>query len=590
MNLNRSRRSVRPWYAILLAAVAAAVIIFGVTQLGSPASSAARTSTQDVSAENGVVQTTVSGSGEVEPGVDDTLNFGTSGTLKSVAVKVGQHVTKGQLIATLDPSSSELTLEEANASLTAAEDNLTEVEDGTSTGSASGGSSNSSGNSNSASTGASASAASVNASAASVASVRDPAVLTSYVKTPEDSGATGTGTTTTTSTTTTGTTTTPTTTTPSTTTSTAPSSSTSTTPTTTKTTTTRTTATTKKTPTSTKKTPTATNKPTGSSKSSSSTKKATTPVKTTVKRSGSSTSGASTTAAATATTKTAPTAAQIQQAEVQVAAAKATVAADQKSVSETKLYAPASGQIATLSSDSIGQTVSSGSSSSAAAAQSSASSSATGGTATTSSGSTGFATLVNDNTMTMTVSISEDDISSVKVGQTATVSITALSGVELAGRVSSISPIGTSSSGVVSYDATVSVAQSNSKVLPGMSATAAIVTGQAQGVTVANQAITGTGNNASVELVHNGKTVSTPVVVGLKGSSRSQIVSGLKAGDEVQVTITLPSLGTSTTSSSSSSTSGFGNRLGGAGGAGGAGGFTGGGAGGFRAFFGGGAG
>jgi macrolide-specific efflux system membrane fusion protein len=118
-----------------------------------------------------------------------------------------------------------------------------------------------------------------------------------------------------------------------------------------------------------------------------------------------------------------------------------------------------------------------------------------------------------------------------------------------------------------------------------MSATATIVTKQAQGVTVPNDAITGSGSDASVELVKNGKAVSQPVVVGLKGSSRSQIVSGLKTGQEVQETITLPSLGTSTTSTSSSSsaTSRFG----------GAGGFTGGGTGGFagaRAFFGGGAG
>ena len=57
--------------------------------------------------------------------------------------------------------------------------------------------------------------------------------------------------------------------------------------------------------------------------------------------------------------------------------------------------------------------------------------------------------------MTMTVSLSEDDISSVKVGQMATVSITALSGVELAGHVTSISPLGSDSDGVVSYDATL---------------------------------------------------------------------------------------------------------------------------------------
>jgi macrolide-specific efflux system membrane fusion protein len=168
----------------------------------------------------------------------------------------------------------------------------------------------------------------------------------------------------------------------------------------------------------------------------------------------------------------------------------------------------------------------------------------------------------------------------------ATVSITALSGVELAGRVSSISPLGTDSSGVVSYDATITVTQNNSKVFPGMSATASIVTGQAQGVTVPNNAITGTGSDASVQLVSNGKTTTQAVVVGLRGSSRSQIVSGLKAGQEVKITITLPSLGTSTTSSSSSSsTSGLGGRFGGAGGATGGGGA---GLSGIRAFFGGG--
>ena len=152
----------------------------------------------------------------------------------------------------------------------------------------------------------------------------------------------------------------------------------------------------------------------------------------------------------------------------------------------------------------------------------------------------------------------------------------------------SISPIGADSSGVVSYDVTVTVTQSNPKVMAGMSATASIVTAQAQGVTIANQAITGSGSDARVELIKDGKTVSTPVVVGLKGSSQSQIVSGLKAGDQAQVTITLPSLGTSTTSSSSSSSSGgFG------GGFGGSGGFPGGGTGSgraaIRAFFGGGA-
>jgi len=149
--------------------------------------------------------------------------------------------------------------------------------------------------------------------------------------------------------------------------------------------------------------------------------------------------------------------------------------------------------------------------------------------------------------------------------------------------VTSISPLGTTTSGVVSYDVTVTVYQYNPKVLPGMSATAEIVTAQGQGVTLPNDAVTGSGSNGTVNLDTNGKITTQSVTVGLKGTSRTVIASGLKSGQDVEVTITLPSLGTtSTTTASSSSTSRFG------GGAGGAGGFAGGGAA-ARAFFGGGA-
>jgi hypothetical protein len=179
--------------------------------------------------------------------------------------------------------------------------------------------------------------------------------------------------------------------------------------------------------------------------------------------------------------------------------------------------------------------------------------------------------------MTMTVTLSESDITSVKVGQPATVSISALSGVELGAKVTSISPVGTSSDGVVSYTSTITLTQSNARVRPGMSATVAIITAQAQGVTVPNQAITGTGSIGTVDVLKNGKVTPTEVVVGLRGTDRSQIVSGLSAGQELQVTITLPALGTTTTSSSTSS-----GTLGGTTSFGGAGGFGGGGGGFFR--------
>jgi hypothetical protein len=186
--------------------------------------------------------------------------------------------------------------------------------------------------------------------------------------------------------------------------------------------------------------------------------------------------------------------------------------------------------------------------------------------------------------MTMTVAFSESDVSKIKVGQSATVTLEALTGVELGAHVTAISTLGTTSSSVVSYDATLTLDQHDSRVKPGMSASAAVVTGQASGVTLPTSAVPGTGSVSSVNELRNGKSVATRVVVGLRGDTRAQIVSGLSSGAQVVVTTSLPSL--SSSAASSSATSGTlggstGRRLGGAGGFGGAGGGFPGGTGGF---------
>jgi hypothetical protein len=62
MHRRRARRSTRPWYLYLLGIIAIAIIALGVSELGTPTSSA-RTSKEVVTAEIGVVQTTASGSG-----------------------------------------------------------------------------------------------------------------------------------------------------------------------------------------------------------------------------------------------------------------------------------------------------------------------------------------------------------------------------------------------------------------------------------------------------------------------------------------------------------------------------------------------
>jgi hypothetical protein len=180
-----------------------------------------------------------------------------------------------------------------------------------------------------------------------------------------------------------------------------------------------------------------------------------------------------------------------------------------------------------------------------------------------------------------------------KVGQPATVTPDALSGVELGAHVSAISPVGTTSSNVVSYNATLTLDQSDSRVKPGMSASAAVIVGQAQGVTVPNAALSGSGSLATVTVQRNGEQTQQQVVVGLRGDSRTQIISGLSTGEQVVIKTTLPALGSATTSSttgSSGTLGGTGTRPGGFGGGAGGGFGAGGGAAGGRAAASGGAG
>jgi macrolide-specific efflux system membrane fusion protein len=102
----------------------------------------------------GTVLATVSGSGTLASPSDAGVDFTTGGTLTEVDVKAGDKVTKGQVLAKVDPTDAEETLAEDQASLTAAQANLTKVEEGelpASTGSS--GSSGSSGSDGSGSSG-----------------------------------------------------------------------------------------------------------------------------------------------------------------------------------------------------------------------------------------------------------------------------------------------------------------------------------------------------------------------------------------------------------------------------------------------------
>jgi multidrug efflux pump subunit AcrA (membrane-fusion protein) len=494
---SRAGRFRRVFPLAFLAAAIVVVLVIAIGQLGA-SSSSARTEEETVTAESGVVQSTVTGTGNLEPVTDEDVNFQTSGTLTHVYVKSGEKVKKGQLLATVDPTSAKLTLSEARATLASSKTALTKAED-----------------SDSSSTSAS-------------TEVTHDTDFVSY--SPKKSTSAGTETKTVTVTA------------PATTSSSTTTSSAQTTPTNSAASTTTTSA------------------------------SATTPAQTTTTSSANSpgSSGTSTTGSSsqgTSTTTTTSSAGTIAADKLAVYTDEQAVQTDKTALAETRLRAPVSGTITSLEDLTAGDSVSSATDSTAASSSDTSSSDSTdsgsgslGGTtststsaSTSSSSSSEFAEITSLHRLSMTVAFDESDISKVKVGQAATVTLDALTGVELAAKVTAVSSLGTESSSVVSYDATLTLQQHDARVKPGMSASAAVIVSQGQGVTVPNDAVTGTGTLGTVTEQVGGKSVSKQVIVGLRGDSRTLIVSGLKAGTQLIVKTTLPSASSSAATTTSSS-------------------------------------
>ena len=127
------------WLVYALGALCAGAIVAAVLVVG-PASGSQTSVTRTATVAQGVVQSTVSGSGNLQAISQLNLGFKTGGTVTHIYVSQGQQVVQGQLLATLDPQSAEVTLEQAKASLLSAEANLAKEEETDGEGASSGGS------------------------------------------------------------------------------------------------------------------------------------------------------------------------------------------------------------------------------------------------------------------------------------------------------------------------------------------------------------------------------------------------------------------------------------------------------------------
>jgi multidrug efflux pump subunit AcrA (membrane-fusion protein) len=230
------------------------------------------------------------------------------------------------------------------------------------------------------------------------------------------------------------------------------------------------------------------------------------------------------------TTASASQASAVAQDNAGLAQAQQAVTTAQDAVAEATLTAPTAGEVAQVNL-SVGSTTG-GSSSSAAAASASA--------------SAAQFILLTPGSFEVTSTVSDSVISEVAVGQNAVVTA-AGSTNGLPATVTSVGVIATVSSGVATFPVTVQITGSHPSLRDGMSATVVVVVNQVVGVlTVPTSAVHTNGTASFVNVLQAGKLTQVTVTVGSADSLRTQITSGLSAGQTVviaTVTSTIPTTG-----------------------------------------------
>ena len=166
------------------------------------------------------------------------------------------------------------------------------------------------------------------------------------------------------------------------------------------------------------------------------------------------------------------------------------------------------------------------------------------------------------------VSLNEIDASKVKIGQKVATTFDAIDGLTLNGTVTSIDTIGTVSQGVVSYNVQINFDNQDSRVKPGMSVSTNIIAETKQDVlTVPNSAVK-IKNGRNYVLVFDQKQDLTSsairqgfvsaiaptqkiIKIGIADTMNTEIISGLSEGDQVVVR-TISGTKTTTTGTTSS--------------------------------------
>ena len=146
--------------------------------------------------------------------------------------------------------------------------------------------------------------------------------------------------------------------------------------------------------------------------------------------------------------------------------------------------------------------------------------------------------LVDPNDLRLDVSVDETDVANVAVGRDANVTFDALPGKTFPGKVVSIAPSASVQQGVATYLVSISLKNATG-VRPGMTGNADIIYAKHNNaLLVPNRAVRTEGNRRVVTVLDGTKSTPHPVTVGVSDDQNTEILSGLKQGDQVVIPVT----------------------------------------------------
>lgn len=150
-----------------------------------------------------------------------------------------------------------------------------------------------------------------------------------------------------------------------------------------------------------------------------------------------------------------------------------------------------------------------------------------------SAGSASSITVIGTGQSQVSTTVGLADIDKVKVGDQASIKVDGIS-ANLTGKVSLIGLMNTTSGSSTAYPVTILLDPTSQKLYDGSGAATQIRIASVDNVlTVPSSAVRSIGQLDTVSVLTNGKPVTARVTIGAVGTDRTQILSGLKAGQQV---------------------------------------------------------